>query len=644
MQSRKFMLGLFTASAVVASFAAVHSVAFGSGAPAPDNDTVFVADVNNVIYQVSNGRALPAIDINGKNFRDIIVTDDFNFIIANHTQGGTVLIANLGGANRVITSQIPSPEGLDIAPNGDVYVSSDKVNKIYKLTRTYAGCPGGASPGCPNGGYVPTGTPISVEYPAGKAVKLVADVAVASSDQGGLHRGDILVAVAKPAMILRYSADGTLMGSLAVNFSGEQPSAMTFGPGGSILVTTEEGSLWQFPATGGAPIAKVKGKARGIVFGINGGTPRAFVSVDPGSVQRFDFVNGALVSPPTTVVTGLNNPRGVTFAGAGGASLAVGADVVVETAAGETTFESVNRDGQTNAHCYFFEDVGLRRLDGTLHLQDVSSFPHFLQAQLDENDVVIPGNVQGFVPLGGSRPLFRVCITETTAGVDGIKQIHSDERVWLNFEPPCPLVAWGGPSAHANSFYVPEIGKKEYPIIDWDLGGGETQRVLQNIAVGCGSDQSWSKGRGSLVLLSAIDTTPRDELVSQNLMLLDKAIASGTSDAVGGLGDFIATDLKDSLLDTVQSARDAAERASYADVVTTMTGFLEDVDAAAVSDFTPAGESITVNLDGHDVEVLTPDVRAELKVRSNAVRFEACTQLAAELDPMPPDCSSLTLP
>jgi hypothetical protein len=644
MQLKKWILGLFAASAIAASFAALESTVLGSGAPAPDNGTVFVADVNNVIHQISNGQAVPVLTIGGTNFRDIIVTDDFNFIIANHTQSGTVLIASLDGASRVITSQIPSPEGLDMGPNGDVYVSSDGISKIYRLTRSYAGCPGAASPACDNGGYVLTGTPISVEY-AGTPVQLVADVAVASSDNGGLNRGDVLVAVAKPAMILRYTAGGTLVGSLGVSFSGEQPSAMTFGPGGSILVTTEEGSLWQFPATGGAPIAKVSGKARGVVFGINGGTSRAFVTVDPGSVQRFDFANGALVSPPTPVATNLNNPRGVTFADAGGAALSTGADVTVETSAGETTFESVSSDGQTNAECYFFEDtVGLRRGDGTLHLQDVSSLPNFLQTQLDQNDVVIPANVQGFVPAGGSRPLFRLCITETTAGVDGIKQIHSNEGVWLNYDPPCPLDAWGGPSAHANSYYAPEIGKKEYPIIDWDLGSGNTQRVVQNVAVGCGSDQSWSKGRGSLVVLSAKELTTRDVLVSRNLMLLDKAIASGKSQAVGGLGDFITKKLKSSLRRTLRSASGAASRARYADVVTTMTGFLNDVDGAAAGDFTPTGQSITVKLDGQNVAVLTPDVKAELKVRANAVRFEACTQLAADQDPMPGDCSSLTLP
>jgi hypothetical protein len=605
----------------------------GAQAPTPDDETVFVADVNNSVYQISGSSAFLKFTIGGTNFRDLIVTDNLNFIIANHTQSGTVLLSSETGVNRVITGNIPFPEGLDIGPDEAVYVSTEGDNKIYKLVRDYAGCPV-LGPSCANGGYLPAGAPFPLTV---AGASLIADVSVVWSDPTGtLDEGDILVTVGSPASIRRYRSDGTSLGTLAIGFAGEQPSATTFGPGGTILVTTEQGSIWQFPPGGGAAITKIGGKARGIAFGIQGNppAPAAFVSVDPGSVNRYPFSGNAIVDNATSIPA-FNNPRGLSFAGAGGASIAAGANVSVQTPAGNTVFESVAQEGQTDAECYFFQDPGTR----PLALSTVSALPQFLRNQLAVNDVIVPANVQCFVPNGGSSGLCKLCVTKTTALVDGIKEIASEESTWLNGKDPgCPLEQWEGQNNHANTFYAPEVGKGEYPIIEWSGAAG---RVLQNVTEGCGSDTSWSRGRGSLLLLSAIDTTSRGTLVASGLALFDTALATSSGASVPGLGDLVNDPLKSSIRSKIQSAAKAASKKRYTDVVSAMTAVIAEADAAP-GDFDPPG-SVQVLFEGNPVE--SPDVRAEVKVRAAAIRFAACSEISAGRGrgkkALPSDCEAL---
>jgi hypothetical protein len=620
---------------IFASVALVFGRIAGSVAWAqetPDDETVFVTDVNNVVYQISNGQAFPQFTINGSNFRDLVVTDDLKFIIANHTQSGTLLLSDETGANTLITASIKFPEGLDLGPDGALYVSTESFPKIYRLTRDFAGCPL-LGPACPNGGYSFSGAPLLT---VGGGAKLIADVAVVWSDPAdALQPGDILVLVGKPAFIKRYSSTGSFLGVIAVDFKGEQPSAMTFGPNGTILVTTEQGSIWQFATSGGAPLARITGlggKARGIVFGTKDGAAAAFVSIDPKKVQRYGFTGGVIQSPPTEVVASFNNPRGVSFAGAGGAPLRSGTNVAVQTPAGLTTYQSVGGDGgQADADCYFFE-----RAPGHtgFFLSSVSSLPAFLRQQLQTNDIWIPTNVQGFVPEGRTNALYRLCVTKTTADVQGIKEIASDEETWLGRDLGCPLDAWGGVTMHANSFYAPEVGKGEYPIVDWKYG----KRVVQNVTEGCGSDTSWSRGRGSLVLLSAQDTTPRTDLVANSLHLFDTAVAYNSTSVIGGLRNLILNStLLSNLQSSLYSAKKAASKGKYADVVTKMSDILDVVDAAATGDFKPTGTPV-----GTPIGTLpSPDVRAELSVRAAAVRFQACTVLKAKGASLPSDCTDL---
>ena len=505
---------------------------------------VYVTQPNNKIVKIDfeTGETQTVVRDKGTRFHSVLARpaigpSGLRLLASNGARGGDIRVYDADTGAGAVVTRFHRAHGIALSANGDLFASNrrrrgpDQVLYVPKLPGCADAIAGPFAPGCLAGGY---GTPNLIDEDVevdGVHIQTLADLRLARGGAPGLFAaGDLLVLVAKPAMVLSYSGDFASCNGMCDPTVVVAPGLIHHTPTGleiagqSLLIATKEGAILEVKDDAGPSVSELytlPGQGARIAVGADDGALVAFAA-NPnkgGQVVEFDTTTGGFVA---NVKKGVKVPRGVGTEASNVVAAPAGEDIEIVLPQIKTTFTELTDPGLFNGECRYYPNpnAGCAASDSCpdIYLSDLD--PTIPSSQ----DVLIPSYVQPF-GLGspGGPEQYLVCTVETNASIfDAYNALHKEETS-IGYDPGCETFN-ADTANEARMFYAP------IPGLDPTIAEGNQ---FIGITTNCGNSHFGRGWKFSYIMPISRDLRSTDDNIAFKQTALGDTFENAKDDILG---------------------------------------------------------------------------------------------------------------